>query len=1219
MGLFMDPTYGHEPETILNNMNPYKHQNGYTLEDWETSENTTDQLFQSLPEMGALDRFRKSVTQDPNHTFEDWKTSPDGPCGWRGVTCNTESMVVELSLPDAYLFGHLDSAIAQLSRLQRLNISGNRFIGNVPQDLYNCTELVSIDLSDNQFEGTINESIKNLKNLQVLDVGNNHIAGVFPIEITNLTNLQYLNLSHNNFSGQIPGQITRLKNLVALDLSSNGFKGSLPENLPDLEKLIELNLAENVLSGGVPLKYSSFSSLEMLNLRGNSLDGDVPELVGCLKLKKLILGRNNFQNLSWNGSVKGLEMLDLSRNAMTGPINPALFALEKLEYLDLSENTLTGAFPMESVTKFEVMEWLNLAYNEFTGNLPKEIGIVVSLDYLNVSGNNFSGPIPWTLENLTKLETLDLSMNKFDQSIPNSISALTRLKNFFVNGNRLSGRVPDSDVLRRFDKKSFANNSGLCGWIGPRCNGDSNEAEPPDWFWYPDNTFWDILDPPSTKKKALHMRQYAIILCVIAIVLGIGIVTVILYCCRPDLFHGRDGLKHNFSFQALRVATGNFSEENFMGTGSRYRVYRGLLKDGRVIAVKVIKEELCDEMRESFVHECETLVQMRHENLVSVLGWCDRKNFVCIVVEFMRNGSLENWLLDKDHPPSWSRRLEVAMDIAFALAYLHHDWPNTISDLRSRSILLDSAFRAHISDFQNCCKYGNSEDESLKSSEEEQRSSAEEGDYQSSPSSSISASKPRRRVFGKCEPQSRSHTNTEVYSYGVLLLEVMTNKRPTKDFPIKQHHNIIAWVRQACPDSAWDIMDPVIKNTAHKPVQPLQLMDVALICTTDLPCKRPTMEEVVAMLEKVRNLDWPLQNQPHINSSSHGIQEYQMTDYSSPDHTDPSSPVYSTEYSEQHQLYTGPSSGSDSDVQLHHSIQELKQDSDQEHRQNPSSVLYRESLEHQAIYAGLSDSDHEISNIGSTDKHDIIIIPEVKKDSSLEYRKPSNLECRSQPVNHAQQLYAGLSDSDQEVDNGIDIVPECSQNSPRLVYQQPNSVHQSLYAGLISDHPDHDQAQVSIVSHNIIPKWNSSSPVLFQQTSQEQGLYTGTSDSGHGVPNDIAEKKGKKGVKLRKVKKINNVDQQPVLDGDVNHQAHNDKDHKRTKTIRLSLRKSDYFPNNGPSQEANKDPATKAYEQLIPEDLIAEQIKQLNGAEHQLQHGLLKGLSEHRIDVDYSS
>lgn len=158
--------------------------------------------------------------------------------------------------------------------------------------------------------------------------------------------------------------------------------------------------------------------------------------------------------------------------------------------------------------------------------------------------------------------------------------------------------------------------------------------------------------------------------------------------------------KERISYYELLQATNRYSENNFLGSGSFGSVYKGILNDGRCVAVKVFNLQNEDSIK-SFDIECEMLCNLRHRNLVKAISSCSNQDFKALVFEYMSNGSLEKWLYSDTLFLNMLQRLDIMIDVACALQYLHQECltPVIHCDLKPSNILVDDGLVAYVSDF----------------------------------------------------------------------------------------------------------------------------------------------------------------------------------------------------------------------------------------------------------------------------------------------------------------------------------------------------------------------------------------------------------------------------------------------------------------------------------------------------------------------------------------
>ncbi len=584
--------------------------------------------------------------------LESWNASDVSPCNWEGVVCSgSDGLVISLLLFNAGLYGSISPSLGKLQALKCLNLSANSLTEEIP------VELASIS------------------SLETLDLSSNNLTGLIPPELGNLINLVHLNLAQNKLTGPLPAEFGYLTNLTELHLHNNKLNGTIPEFL-DCPNLTYLDMSDNELSGQIILP-TSLISLQFLNLSYNHLVGPVPLFGFCSNsLIKVDLSYNfligsdstifaNFSN-ECEACTPRLQELYLQGNSLSEQ--------------DVSIYTLLRCLP--------VLNTLNLAHNDFKGLIPQEIGLLnASLVILNLSWNQLSGTIPTTLGSLQALQVLDLSHNQLSGTIlPSLDTQLISLKSINVSYNHLNGSLPSSWVrfqVANYD--SFIGNPGLC-----RKYSSHNQC---------------------IENVNVNIRIMIIVISCVVFIVGLSIFT----CCYirrrskstlvvPNDMEILSALGREISFNNIMEATQNLSDDYIIGKGGQGIVYKAVLHNGNVVAVKKIPLLNKDiKSHKSFLREINTIGNIKHRNLVKLLGFCKFGKIALVVYNYFPNGDLFDAIHNKERGIvlDWDTRLKIVEGIAHGLAYLHHYCvpPIIHRDIKSRNVLLDVDMEAHITDF----------------------------------------------------------------------------------------------------------------------------------------------------------------------------------------------------------------------------------------------------------------------------------------------------------------------------------------------------------------------------------------------------------------------------------------------------------------------------------------------------------------------------------------
>ncbi|XVF83917.1 hypothetical protein PTKIN_Ptkin16aG0532500 [Pterospermum kingtungense] len=804
------------------------------------------------------------------------------------------SFLEVISLSRNRLSGVILEALGQLKNLTFFSVGVNEMSGMVPSSLSNLSNIRILDIGVNNFHGTLPSQLGlNMPNLESFSVGMNKFNGPLPISIANVSNLIALQVGGNEFTGNMPSfqklqKLQRLsiaRNLLGgrrandlnffcslanatsldyMDISNNRFGGILPECISNLSTTIRIfSMQDNNIVGRISPGFKNLINLEVVAAAGNQFSGSIPSVFGRLqKLQIFLAGDNSLSGPipTSLGNLTLLITLDLSGNNLHGQIPPSLGNCEHLNLLGLSHNKLSGSIPPQIVGLSSLSIFLSLSSNRLTGVLPSEVGKLKNLGRLDVSRNMLSGVIPSDLGNCLLLEVLQLGGNFFHGSIPSSFSPLRGLANLDLSMNNLTGKIPEflvtfgslhylnlsyndfegllpvDGVFKNASAAFLEGNNKLCGGIPefnlPTCD-DMKQYK-----------------LEQLRARLVYVREHA----------------RLVFMNRRKGKHPVSTIEENaflkLSYQSILKATNGFSSETLVGKGGFGFVYKGVLEDGKTIAIKELKL-LSSNASRSFLVECEAFRNVRHRNLVKLVTACsgvdyNGNDFKALVYEFMANGSLEDWL----HPQvgmnegeeatkclTFSQRLNVAIDVGYALEYLHYhcETPIVHRDLKPSNILLDDEMIGHVGDF-GLAKFVTS-------------------DIQNK-ASSLSNSLGFRGTIGYAPPEygwgCTVTTYGDVYSYGILLQEMFTGRRPTDEM-FKENLNLRNFVKSALPNHVTEITDPTLLQEcfrgetmrSQKDNRLLwglnSIFEIGVACSSELPAERMNMANVVAQLCSIKS------------------------------------------------------------------------------------------------------------------------------------------------------------------------------------------------------------------------------------------------------------------------------------------------------------------------------------------------------------------------------
>ncbi|KAL4353953.1 hypothetical protein GQ457_06G036230 [Hibiscus cannabinus] len=770
-----------------------------------------------------------------------------------------------LSLSSNNFIGNIPINLGNLTILNHLDLSSNILEGHIPSSICNCTSLEAINFRENNFEGALPSDIGLfLPNLLELQLRENELRGTIPSSISNASKLTLLDLSYNSFTGHIPMTIGSLKNLQKLDLGHNQLtsesytpgsslinslsnnrhlrkivlsgnpldtmlpvsignlstsleyleltdcrlQGNIPTEVGSLSSLVSLKLGNNALTGVIPDTIRLLKSVQSLQLHGNKLRGVIPyDLCMLRNLFELFLGGNELSGAipECLSNLTALRNLSLSSNRLASTIPSSLWSLMDILAINLSSNSLQGSL-LSGIGNLKALVEIDLSNNDLSGQIPYNIGDLKNLAYLSLAVNRLQGPIPERLSLSVALGFLDLSQNNLSGVIPKSLENLRYLVYFNVSFNELEGEIPSAGSFTNFTAQSYVMNKALCGAAR--------------------------LQVRSCRTGKISWRTILFFGMLPMIVYASIYILAQIYRMRKHRMEKKKELllttNRTILYQEIVLATDGFSESNLLGSGSYGSVYKGTMKEEKNVAIKVFNLHLERGLR-SFQVESKLLTEVCHPNLVKLMNSCCDDDFRALVLEYMPNGTLDKWLYTHNYFLNLLQRLDIMIEVASAMSYLHSQ--HIIHcDLKPSNVLLDEDMVARVSDFSIA--------------------KLVDAAVQTRTMASIGYMAPEHGSSGIVSEK------TDVYSFGILLMETFTGKKPTDDI-FNGEMNLRRWVHESLPHAVDTTIDATLLQSDQEDIAAKtrclkSILKVACFCTAESFSDRKTMAEVESELLKIK-------------------------------------------------------------------------------------------------------------------------------------------------------------------------------------------------------------------------------------------------------------------------------------------------------------------------------------------------------------------------------
>ncbi|KAL3506604.1 hypothetical protein ACH5RR_031986 [Cinchona calisaya] len=772
-----------------------------------------------------------------------------------------------LDLSNNELSGQVPFGISAMHNLKKVHLQGNHFSGSMPVDIGFCSHLSRLDFSDNFLTGGLPESIQRLSalsffsllnnlldgdfpqwiskmsSLEYLDFSGNSLKGSLPLSIAEMNALKFLGLSNNRLTGNIPTSLALCTGLSVIRLSGNAFSGSIPKGFFDMG-LDELDLSRNELSGSVPSGSSKlFESLQVLDLSGNNLTGGFPAEMG-------LYSKLRYLNLSWN--------------SFQSRMPPEIGYYQNLAVLDVRNSGLTGSIPGD-ICDSGSLRILQLDENSLTGPIPNEMGNCSSLFLLSLSHNSLSGPIPKSISLLKKLKILKLEFNQLSGEIPQDLGKLENLLAVNISYNRLVGRLPVGSIFQNLDQSALEGNLGICSPLlkGP-CKMNVPKPLVLDPYAYGNQGGNENQDgePSSRSSRSFMQHRFLSVSAIVAIsaaaVIALGVMAIALINAnaRRRLALVDNALESmcSSSTRSGSVVAGKpiwfdsksspdwiryslesiFNKAAEIGGGVFGTVYKASLgAEGRVFAIKKLVTSNIVEYPEDFDREVRVLGKARHQNLIPLRGYYWTPQLQLLVSDYAPEGSLQTKLHERSPsaaPLTWTTRFKIVLGTAKGLAYLHHSIrpPIIHYNVKPSNILLDDHMNPKISDF-GLARLVTKLDKHVTSNR-----------FQTAPGYvAPELACQNLRVNEKCD----------VFGFGVLILEIVTGRRPVEygeDNVVILSDHVRVFLEQG---NVFECVDPSMGKYPEEEVLPV--LKLALVCTSLIPSSRPSMGEVVQILQVI--------------------------------------------------------------------------------------------------------------------------------------------------------------------------------------------------------------------------------------------------------------------------------------------------------------------------------------------------------------------------------
>ncbi|XP_021656469.2 LRR receptor-like serine/threonine-protein kinase EFR [Hevea brasiliensis] len=747
----------------------------------------------------------------------------------------TVQTFVFFDLSNNSLVGEIPVELGSLLKLQEIYLEVNNLIGTLPPSFENPSPLEKLYAYQNLLNGNLPETLGQLMSLKVLTIFENGFSGTIPPSIFNLSSIETVDfLFGNDLTGRVPS-LNKLHGLSVFGIGDNNLGSGKAYDLRFLSTLTNttylqtLVISYNNLGGELPEHIAKFSKeLHRFATQHNQISGNIPVGIQVLvNLEAFYADRNKLSGTipSGIGQLQNLKLLRLEINKLSGYIPLSLGNLTNLLEIFLSKINLQGTIP-SSLGSWKKLITLDFSANNHSGPIPPQVIGLSSLSKgLDLSQNNLSGSLPKEVENLKNLGILDLHANMLSGEIPSGLSSCISLELLFMGANLFQGSIPPSFSSLRGIRELNLSHNNLSGKI-PEFLKSFNSIQLLDLSY---NDFEGMVPVEGVFKNS-----------------------------SATFVAGNKNLCGGMPDFGLPVCKFEQSKRRLT---TKLKIIISVFSGVISVALLLISLLLWRHSRKrkgesASLFDGNPLLKLSYQSLLKATNGFSSDNLIGIG----SFGSVYKGILDQQGmvPRTLNviQRLNIAIDVASALEYLHYHCGTPIvhCDLKPSNVLLDEEMIRHISDF-GLVKFF----------------SVGMLDYSMNQSSSLGI----RGTVGYCPPEyglgSEVSTHGDIFSFGILLLEMFTGKRPNDDM-LKENLSLHSFAKRVLPEEAKDIIDPNLfqmqliadatsnhnhnsKNTSNNTFIEcsISVLEIGVSCSVESPQERMNISDVVAQLSSLRN------------------------------------------------------------------------------------------------------------------------------------------------------------------------------------------------------------------------------------------------------------------------------------------------------------------------------------------------------------------------------